>query len=95
MKKFIKELFSNPDNTASTKRTAGWIMLFSTLALGFYGVWSSTEAGVFDVVFLTFTTSFMGLFGISSIDYNTYVKSLSIKGNEKLDNTNNTAQGPS
>lgn len=86
--KFIKELFSNPDGTASTKRTAAWLMLFSTMVLGFYGVWASSTAGVFDVVFLTFTSSFMGLFGISSIDYNTYVKSL----NKKEENNDNNSK---
>lgn len=84
--KFIKELFSNPDGTASTKRTAAWIMLFATLFLGIYGVWSNTNAGVFDVVFLTFTSSFMGLFGFSSIDYATFVKG--IKKGEQKNETN-------
>lgn len=68
--KFIKDLFSNPDGSGSTKRTAGQIVLFATLILVF--AFSTHPAYEFSVgALLTFAG---GLFGLSSFDYQTFMK---------------------
>lgn len=68
--KFLKDLVSNPDNSGSTKRTAGWIVLLATLVLVF--VFPTHAAYEFSVgALLTFAG---GLFGLSSYDYQTFMK---------------------
>ena len=68
--KFLKDLFSNPDGTGSTKRTAGQIVLLATLVLVF--VFKTHPAYEFSVgALLTFAG---GLFGLSSYDYSTFLK---------------------
>jgi hypothetical protein len=70
MKQFIKDLFSNPDGSGSTKRTAGWVTLWAVLILIFG--FPTHEQFQFAVGgLLTFAS---GLFGLSSWDYQTYKK---------------------
>jgi hypothetical protein len=68
--KFLLDLFSNPDGSGSTKRTAGWIVLAATLTMVF--AFSTHPSYEFTVgALLTFAG---GLFGMSSYDYSTYMK---------------------
>ena len=68
--KFLLDLFSNPDGSGSTKRTAGQVVLAATLTMVF--AFSTHPSYEFTVgALLTFAG---GLFGMSSYDYSTYMK---------------------
>ena len=63
-------MVSNPDGTGSTKRSAGQLVLISTLVLVF--IFPNHVAFEFSVgALLTFAG---GLFGLSSFDYQTFMK---------------------
>lgn len=66
MKKFLTDIFSNPDNlTFSSKRAGGFISLFATIVLGFL---QYTEPMV---VMAGLVVAF---FGLSSVDYQQFLK---------------------
>lgn len=70
MLKYLKDLVSNPDGTGSTKRSAGQLVLISTLVIIF--IFPTHPAFEFSVgALLTFAG---GLFGLSSYDYSTFIK---------------------
>ena len=77
-KKFIKDLFLNPDGSGSTKRTAGWILLFLGVFTGICGIFFSNigDNSAFNTVFVTFFTSSLSAFGFSSYDSKNYYNSL-------------------
>jgi len=65
MKKFLFDIFSNPDGlTFSSKRAGGFISLFATMGFGFVG----TEPMV---IMAGLVCAF---FGLSTIDYKEYLK---------------------
>lgn len=72
--KFIKELFSNPDGTGSTKRTVGWILIICAITTGFSGLWFTVNTALFDMIFCGFLTTGAGMFGMSSFDYLNFLK---------------------
>ena len=84
MLKFLKDLFSNPDGTGSTKRTAGWLLLICAVIVGFSGLFFSPNALFFDVVFFGFLTTATSLFGLSSYDYLSFIKNPNSKQNETI-----------
>lgn len=77
MKKFIMELFSNPDGTGSTKRTAGWLLILFSILIGSVGVFTHyVNTDVFSIVFLSFLTGGLSAFGLSSFDTKTYFNNI-------------------
>jgi hypothetical protein len=86
MIKFIKDIFSNPDGSGSTKRTAGWLLLACSIVIGFSGVFlgNVVNAVYFDAVFFGFLTTATSMFGLSSFDYSSFIN--------KKDNTNGNQQ---
>jgi len=73
--KFLKELFSNPDGTASTKRTMGWLLIISTLVLIF--VFPTHQAYEYSITALLSTA--VGALGLSTVDYQSFIKNESDK----------------
>ena len=72
--KFIKELFSNPDGTGSTKRTAGWLLIFISILVGGVGLFITPISSAFDIIFISFLSSALSCFGLTSIDYRNFIK---------------------
>lgn len=79
MKQFIKDLFSNPDGSGSTKRTAGQISMLAAFIIIFFI--QNHPAYEFSVATLLGLVA--GVFGLSSFDYSAYIKK---------DNENKTPQ---
>lgn len=73
--KFLKELFSNPDGTASTKRTMGWLLIISALVLIF--VFPNHSAYEYSITALLSTA--VGALGLSTVDYQSFIKNESDK----------------
>lgn len=78
--RFFQEIVSNPDGTFSTKRTAGWICLLCAILVAFKlliypNTLISETIGL--GIFTSFLASFLGSFGISSIDTKAYWSSKS------------------
>lgn len=41
IKKYLRDLVSNPDGSGSTKRTAAWLALFASFAVMAYTLWQA------------------------------------------------------
>lgn len=76
MKQFIHDLFANPDGSGSTKRTAGWLLLFVAIAVGVWLGLTSDSETVQLVVFGSLLAGGLAAFGISSADTASYFKHL-------------------
>lgn len=74
MKKFLFDIFSNPDGlTFSSKRAGGFISLFATIAFGWFKL---TEPMVIMAGLV------VAFFGLSTIDYKEFMKSAPTEGQE-------------
>lgn len=66
MKKFLFDIFSNPDGiTFSSKRAGGFISLFATIAMGFLQ---------YDTPMAIMASLTAAFFGLATIDYKEYLK---------------------
>ena len=76
MKEFLHAMVTNPDNTYSTKRVAGWICLFTAILIACYILFklSNVSDTLFLNIFYGFLGAFLGSFGISSFDTYSYFK---------------------
>lgn len=74
MKKFLKDMISNPDGTFSTKRTAGWVCLWMSfgIAVVILGGWAKSTETASLTIFGGFLTGFLGIMGVSSYDARTW-----------------------
>lgn len=77
MLKFIKELFSNPDGSASTKRTMGWMLMISALVI----IFVIPNHVAFEFVVTALLSTAVGSLGLSTIDYNYFLQDKSNKPN--------------
>jgi len=73
MIQFLKDIFSNPDGSGSTKRTAGWVLLACSILVGFAGLFFSPNIIFFDAVFFGFLTTATSMIGLSSFDYSSFI----------------------
>ena len=76
MKKFLLDMLKNPDDSYSTKRVAGWLLLLVSIIIGFIGIFSPTVSTVFEVVFVSLLAASMSSFGFSSFDTKSYFSSI-------------------
>ena len=76
LKKFLKDMIMNPGGTDySTKRTIAWILLFTTITIGFIGLLKDNiNETIFITVFTGFLSSVVGTLGITSFDYTQFLK---------------------
>lgn len=84
MLKFIKELFSNPDGSASTKRTMGWMLMISALVI----IFALPTHVAFEFVVTALLSTAVGSLGLSTIDYNYFLKDKTNQQNNINGNTN-------
>lgn len=75
--KFLKELFSNPDGTASTKRTMGWMLMISALVI----IFLIPTHVAFEFVVTALLSTSVGSLGLSTIDYNYFLQDKSKQNN--------------
>jgi hypothetical protein len=65
MKKFLKQMIDNPDGSYSSKRVAGWIMMFHFITMCYL---DKAE----HIVTLSLG-AVIGFWGLTSIDYKSYL----------------------
>ena len=79
MKKFLSDIFSNPDGlTFSSKRAGGFISLFATV---FFGLLKTTELMVIMAGLV------VAFFGLSTLDYKSYLNTNPSPVDEKTGET--------
>ena len=67
--KFLKDLVSNPDNSGSTKRTAGQILMIAAFVVIFF----IPSHPAYEFTVATLLGLVAGVFGLSSFDYSAYI----------------------
>lgn len=87
--KFLKEVFSNPDGSGSSKRVIGGVLILTAIITGCIGMFFTVNTAVFDTVFIGFLTAGMTAFGMSSFDTNTYFSNLGNKNQSAMPNMPN------